>query len=57
VPVLVLAAFGIVGIIQAVVSGRAVVWGIAAGVSLLICGYLIVKSLVPIKRYRDATKD
>jgi hypothetical protein len=57
VPVLVLAAFGIVGIIQAVVSGRAIVWGIAAGVCLLICGYLIVKSLVPIKRYRDATKD
>jgi hypothetical protein len=48
-----LALLGATGVAQAFASNLPLAWGVTAGASLLGCGYLVVRSLIPVKRYRD----
>jgi hypothetical protein len=50
VPVLLLAAFGVIGVVEVFISRWKVQWGIGAGLSLLSCGYLVVRSRLPVRR-------
>jgi hypothetical protein len=52
-PVILLSMIGIVCVFQAIMSHSPFEWGVVAGAFFLVAGYMVGKSFVPVKKYRD----
>ncbi len=52
VPVFFLVVLSVICIFQAIVTKYPFVWGIPAGGFLFAVGYLVIRSMKPVKRYR-----
>jgi hypothetical protein len=52
-PIILFTMIGIVFVFETIMSGAPLPWGICAGGCLFIVGYLVVRSFIPVKRFRD----
>ena len=52
-PIVFAGLVGVVFVVQAIMSGNPLPWGIAAGVCLFVIGYFVAMAYMPVKRYRE----